>query len=128
MRTAPTPATDMTRTGRTRWVILRDLLIFQVKLFLDGAKDIVLAPLSVAAVFLDLLVPGAVPGRRFYGVMRLGEKFDRWLSLFSAAEKASALDDGLFGASRAGSPTLLGRLEAIVLGHEEPEPEAPRGR
>jgi len=110
----------MTTAGRTRWVILRDLGIFQIKLFLDGAKDIVLMPLSLGAVALDMAFPGSQPGRRFYGVMRIGESFDRWLSLFSAASKASAHDDGLFGASRAGSESLLGRLEAIVIGHEEP--------
>jgi hypothetical protein len=110
----------MTRKSRTRWVILRDLLIFQVKLFLDGAKDIVLAPLSLVAAALDLAFPGPRPGRRFYAVMRIGESFDRWLSLFSAADKASALEDGLFGASRAGTKSMLGKLEELVIGHEEP--------
>jgi hypothetical protein len=110
---------SMTTTGRTRWVILRDLLIFQVKLVMDGAKDLVLAPLSAGAVVLDLFFPGSNPGHRFYAVMRLGEGYDRWLCLFSAAEKAGALDDGLFGASRAGSASYLGRLEEIVLGREE---------
>lgn len=110
----------MTRTARTRWVILRDLLIFQVKLVLDGAKDLVLGPVSIAAAALDVVFPDGQPGRRFYAVMRVGEKFDRWLSLFAAADKASAYEDGLFGASRAGSPSLLGRLEEIMLGREEP--------
>lgn len=117
----------MTTKGRTRWVILRDLGIFQVKLVVDGAKDIVLAPLSLMAVALDLLFPGAQPGRRFYAVMRVGEKFDRWLSLFSAADKANAHEDGLFGASRAGSRTMLGELEALVIGYEEDEDDAPLG-
>lgn len=112
----------MTRTTRTRWVILRDLLIFQAKLVLDGAKDILLSPLSIGAAVLDLLFPGPRPGHRFYAVMRLGERYDRWLSLFAAADKANAFDDGLFGASRAGSPSMVGRLEQIILGHEEPEP------
>lgn len=115
----------MTTKGRTRWVILRDLGIFQVKLVVDGAKDIVLAPLSLVAVVLDLFFPGAQPGRRFYAVMRVGERFDRWLSLFSAADKANAHEDGLFGASRAGSRTMLGKLEALVIGYEEDEADAP---
>lgn len=110
----------MTTKGRTRWVILRDLLIFQLKLAMDGAKDIVLAPLSLVAVVLDLAFPGKRPGHRFYGVMRLGEHFDRWLSLFAAADKADALSDGLFGASRAGTRSMLGKLEEIVIGYEEP--------
>jgi hypothetical protein len=111
---------NMTSRGRTRWVILRDLAIFQMKLVLDGAKDIVLGPVSIGAVALDLLFPGPQPGHRFYAVMRVGERFDRWLSLFSAADKASAHEDGLFGASRAGSRSLLGKLEELVIGYEEP--------
>lgn len=110
----------MTSRGRTRWVILRDLAIFQIKLVLDGAKDIVLGPIAVVAAGLDIVLPGALPGHRFYSVMRVGERFDHWLSLFSAADKASAREDGLFGASRAGSPSMLGRLEEIVIGREEP--------
>lgn len=112
----------MTTKGRTRWVILRDLLIFQVKLVMDGAKDLLLAPLSTAAVVLDLIFPGPSPGHRFYAVMRLGERYDRWLSLFAAAQKASAHEDGLFGASRAGSDSYLGTLEELVIGREEPAP------
>lgn len=114
----------MTTTTRTRWIILRDLLIFQVKLVLDGAKDIFLAPLSLLAAALDLVFPGDEPGRNFYAVMRMGESFDRWLSLFSASDKANAYEDGLFGASRAGSDSLLGRLERIVIGHDEPVPDS----
>ncbi len=114
----------MTRTTRTRWIILRDLLIFQVKLVLDGAKDIVLSPLCLAAAALDIVFPGNRPGHRFYAVMRFGEKYDRWLSLFAAADKANALEDGLFGASRAGSPSLLGKIERIIIGHDEPATDA----
>lgn len=117
----------MTNTKKTRWVIVRDLIIFQVKLVLDGAKDIVLSPLSLFAAALDILLPGPFPGHRFYAVLRLGEGFDRWLSLFSAAGKASAQDDGLFGASRAGSDSLLGKLEELVIGHAEAAPDAAAG-
>jgi hypothetical protein len=118
----------MSTTNRSRWVILRDLLIFQVKLILDGAKDIVLAPISIGAVVLDLFLPTDKPGERFYSVLRLGEKYDRWLSLFAASEKASALEDGLFGASRAGDATFLGRLEKMAIGYEEPVADGGAGR
>jgi hypothetical protein len=108
---------------RSKWVILRDLAIFQVKLAMDGVKDIVFMPLSIMAAALDLVLPGRRPGHRFYRVLRAGEKFDGWLNLFGAAKHADASQDGLFGASRAGSPTLLGRLEALVLGRDEPAAE-----
>lgn len=110
-----------------RSVLIRDLVIFQIKLMLDGVKDLILAPLSICAAGLDLVFPGERRGHRFYRVMVWGEKFDRWLNLFGAAEQADAQSDGLFGASRAGSDTLLGKLEAMVLGHDEPEP-GPRTR
>lgn len=109
----------MDATGSDRGVVLRDLLIFHVKLAVDGMKDVVLAPASLGAAVLDLLLPGERPGHRFYTVMRIGERFDRWLSLFSAVEHADATRDGLFGTSLAGSPTLLGRLEEIVTGRRE---------
>lgn len=112
--------------GRTRWVILRDLVIFQMKLALDGLKDLILAPASIAAAAVDILFPGTTPGSRFYAVMRIGERFDRWLSLFSAADEADPGRDGLFGASRAGTGSLLGKLEEIVLGYEEVEVGSPR--
>jgi hypothetical protein len=105
---------------RSHLVLLRDLVIFQVKLVLDGVKDIVLAPVSIAAAVVDVLFPGRRLGHRFYAVMAMGERYDRWLNLFAAAHTADARTDGLFGASRAGSDTLLGRLEEMKLGHEEP--------
>lgn len=111
----------MTGTSRdARRVVLRDLIIFQAKLFMDGLKDVVLVPVSVVAAGLDLVFPGPQPGRLFYRVLRVGERYDRWLSLFSAAERADSTKDGLFGASRAGSDTMLGGLEAMILGHDEP--------
>jgi hypothetical protein len=106
--------------SRTKWVLIRDLIIFQIKLVLDGMKDIVLSPVSFAAAAADILFPGRRAGHRFYAVMAVGEKFDRWLNLFGAARVADARTDGLFGASRAGSDSLLGRMEELALGHAEP--------
>lgn len=102
-------------------VLVRDLVIFQIKLALDGVKDLVLAPVSIVAAAADIVFPGEKRGHRFYRVMVMGEKFDRWLNLFGAAEHAETSKDGLFGASRAGSATMLGKLEEMVLGREEPE-------
>ena len=107
--------------NRAKLVVLRDLAIFQFKLMLDGLKDVTLSPVAIAAATADVVFPGERVGHRFYAVMRLGERFDRWLNLFGAADKADATRDGLFGASRAGSDTLLGRLEAMVLGQNEAE-------
>jgi hypothetical protein len=111
---------------RAKLVVLRDLAIFQLKLVLDGIKDVTLSPVAIAAAAFDIVFPGERVGHRFYAVMRLGERVDGWLNLFGAAKRADATRDGLFGASRAGSDSLLGRLEAMVLGREEADPGTSR--
>jgi hypothetical protein len=93
----------------SRGVLVRDLLIFQLKLWLDGAKDLVLIPLSLGAAAFDFFFRTHL----FYSVLRVGERYDRWLNLFSAAQHADLNREGLFGASHAGDPTLLGQLEQI---------------
>ena len=100
-------------------VLIRDLLIFQLKLLLDGLKDFVVFWMAIGASALDLIFPGERRGRRFYAVMRAAEGFDRWLNLYGAAEHAEENDDGLFGESVAGSASMLGQLEEIVLGRRE---------
>ena len=105
-------------------VIFRDVLIFQAKLFLDSIKDLVLMPLSILAALADVVSPTDRVGKRFYHVMLMGERVDKWLNLFGAAQHADPGEDGLFGASRAGSNTMLGKLETIVTGRTEREPAA----
>ena len=75
-----------------RWTIVRDLLVFQTKLAMDGMKDLVLSPLSLLAALVDLVFPGQKPGHRFYSVLGVGERFDRWLCLFPAAEQIGDVD------------------------------------
>jgi len=102
----------------SRWVIVRDLGLFQLKLFLDGAIDLTLAPLSIAAAIVEILFGGERRGRMFYAILRFGEKADLWLNLYGASRRADA--DGLFGGSKAGSPTLLGEIEQRIRGGDEP--------
>ena len=106
------------REGVSRWVIFRDLLLFQLKLFLDGLVDVTLAPLSIAAAIVEMAFGGQQRGRLFYAILRLGERADLWLNLYGASRRADA--DGLFGGSRAGSDTLLGELEKRIRGGDEP--------
>lgn len=112
----------------SRGVLIRDLLILQIKLFVDALKDVLLIKLALLAVVFDLLF-----GRRgrpllFYAVLRLGERFDLWLNLYGISRQAADSEDGLFGASRAGSDSLVGRLEQIVRNRtEDVDPAAHRG-
>lgn len=61
--------------------VLRDVLLFQFKLVVDGLKDLCLAQVALGAAMIDLVRRDGSPGRRFYGVVRLSERFDGWLDL-----------------------------------------------
>ncbi len=61
--------------------VLRDVLMFQFKLVVDGLKDLCLAQVALGAAMLDLVRRDGSPGRRFYGIVRLSERFDGWLDL-----------------------------------------------
>src|SRR5690606_29292457 len=100
-------------------VLLRDLLIFQLKLLLDGLKDVVVFWMAIGATAPDMLFPGETRGHRFYGVMRSAERFDQWLNLYGAAAHAGENEEGLFGESKAGADSMLGRLEEIIIGRRE---------
>ena len=102
----------------SRWTILRDLGLFQLKLFLDGVIDVTLAPLSIIAAVVEIFFGGERRGRLFYAILRFGEKADLWLNLYGASKSADA--DGLFGGSRAGSDTLVGEVEMLLRGGDQP--------
>jgi len=103
----------------TRPILIRDFLIFQLKLVLDGFKDVFLFQASIVALVLDLFF-GGKRKRLFYSVMQFGERIDLWLNLHGAIKKGAASGDGLFGGSKAGSDSLLGQLEQVVRGGDEP--------
>lgn len=109
-------------TVATRGVTIRDFAIFQIKLAIDGFKDVGVIGLSIVAIVLDILSGKGRRPRLFYSVLKLSERFDQWLNLHGAAERLDDPDneDGLFGGSEAGSDSLLGKIEQAVRGGDEP--------
>lgn len=72
------------------WPVLRDVLEFQFKLVVDGIKDFALAQVALGAALIDLVLRDGSPGRRFYGIVRVSDRFDRWLDLHAVSERAPA--------------------------------------
>lgn len=110
--------------GSSRGAIVRDLLILQIKLVMDGVKGALLSQAAILTALAEMVVPPRRRGRMFYRVLALGERFDLWLNLYGAARRAQHERDGLFAASRAGDDTLLGQIEELVHG-QEPAPARP---
>lgn len=95
---------------RERWMLVRDVLVFQGKLFLDGLKDLVLAPVSAAAAVFGLVFERRRPRRLFFAVLRLGRTFDRHVNLFGSVEPDAATPE-----PSPGIDAQLRRLEALLV-------------
>ncbi len=91
--------------------VIRDLLEFQFKLVVDGLKDLTLAQVALGAALLDLFRRDGSPGRRFYGIIRLSDRFDEWLDLHAAVERAPADTPDLFLNPSRSVDDVLGGLE-----------------
>jgi hypothetical protein len=77
-----------------RWLLIRDLAGFSVKLLLEAVRDLALIPLAVVAGAAGLVVGGDRPDRWFREVLELGRRFDAWLNLFGdgASSHGASLD------------------------------------
>ena len=69
----------------TRWALVRKAFVFQVKLALDGIKDLVLSPMVFVALLFDLVRPTKQPGKNLGRVFRAGLVFEEWLDLWAPA-------------------------------------------
>lgn len=94
--------------SKKRFGVFRDVVVFQVKLVVDGLRDLLLSPLSIGAALIDLLIPGDDGGKRFYSVVRFGRRTEQWINLFGAAD---AIDPE---APPQGVDVLLNDLEALA--------------
>ena len=107
-------------TPPTTGVLIRDLLIFELKLFLDGMGDVLFSGLAIAALAWDLIRGGPDKGKTFYKVLRAGEKWDLWLNLYRPAKDAEHSGEGLLEAGFADANSLAGKIESIVKDRTDP--------
>jgi len=70
-----------------RWTLIRDILVLQLKLIVDGLRDFVLVPISLIVGLVSLLKAGNATGSEFYELLRTGRRSERWINLFGAAER-----------------------------------------
>ena len=70
-----------------RWNLIRDIAVLQVKLIIDGLRDIILVPVSLVVGIISLVKGGHESNSDFYDLLRLGRKSERWINLFGAAER-----------------------------------------
>lgn len=89
------PQTDGKERTPSRARMVRDIAVFQGKLALDGLRDGMLVPVSIAAGVLGLVSRNQRATRVFYDVLRFGQRTERWINLFQPVcgeEVQDALD------------------------------------
>lgn len=64
------------------WEKTRELLLFQLKLFADAARDLLLSPVAVACYILDLGHDGPKKDSHFEKLMAFGRRTDHHINLF----------------------------------------------
>ena len=107
-------------TVEDRGVTLRDFVSFQLKLALDGFKDLLVFNVSIVAMILDFIQGRGRRPRLFYSVMRWSKRFDGWLNLHSSIDRVDALEAGeeeplSEGADMAVDP-LLEKFDQLIKG------------
>jgi hypothetical protein len=95
-----------------RWELIRDVLVFQGKLFVDGLRDLVWAPVSVGLAIMDLLGIGKSAGLHFYNFLYFGRKAEDFINLFGATDHATS--HAVATRSTEGLDALVHRVEGLV--------------
>ena len=70
-----------------RGILVRNTVVFQLKLIADGFRDLLLVPISLVASLVGLLRGGDEPEREFNQVLEVGRDSERWINLFGGHEQ-----------------------------------------
>lgn len=71
----------------SRWEFLRDVAVLQLKLIVDGLRDLILVPASLVVALVSLGRGGNDTGREFYELLQYGKRSEELIDLFGALEK-----------------------------------------
>lgn len=96
----------------TRWELIRDVLVLQLKLVADALRDLLISPASIVAGVLDLIQGGERPGRLFYAVLAAGRRSEQIINLFGEAEREPTRSAA---ADPASIDAVVGRLERMIV-------------
>ena len=76
-----------------RAALVRESLVFQLKLLADGFRDFVMVPISLVATAVGLIRSPDDPDREFRQVLGLGRETERMINLFGSYERDATTND-----------------------------------
>ena len=98
------------------WTMIRDIAVLQVKLIVDGLRDLILVPASLIVGIVSLSkTRDGVPGPEFYKLVSVGKQSERWINLFGALKNAppEIVEESPFG--DADMDDIVSRVESFVI-------------
>jgi hypothetical protein len=98
------------------WTLIRDIAVLQVKLVVDGVRDLILVPASLIAGIVSLSrTQDGKPGPEFYSLVTIGKQSERWINLFGAIKNAppELIEANRFG--DADMDDIVSRVESFVV-------------
>jgi hypothetical protein len=91
----------------TRWRLVHDVVVFQIRLGMEAVLDLTLIPASLAAAGIDLLFGNWRRPRWFHAVLRFGERCERRIDLWGVAKVDAGERDAEIDAVMRGIETLI---------------------
>ena len=76
------PVKSRPEQGDNRKKLIRDVLVFQGKLAMDGIRDLVLSPVSIIVAIYGIVTNPNNPSIHFQSLMQFGRKSDDFINLF----------------------------------------------
>lgn len=111
---------EATTDSPDRWTLIRDVAVLQVKLIVDGLRDLVLVPLSLVAGIVSLTTgENGVPGTQFYRLLGIGKQSERWINLFGALENAPPDLEHPMPFPDADMDDIVGKIETFIIDEEK---------
>lgn len=92
--------------------LIRAVALLQIKLLLSAGRDLVLVPLALIAALIDLVQLKKQEPQHFRTVLRVGEKSDHWIDVWSHGR-----DEHM--QPRENVDALLSRVEEVVRDREK---------
>jgi hypothetical protein len=107
---------ELQTSATDRWTVLRDVGVLQVKLLVDGLRDLFLVPASlIAGIASFVSSKNGKPGMQFYRLLHLGRQSERWIDLFGAEKNSPEPIEPVKSFSDGGIDELVSKVESLVI-------------
>jgi hypothetical protein len=93
--------------------LVRQAIVFQLKLGLDALRDVLMSPVSIILVITDIVMANNHQQSYFIRLMRLGKKSDHWINLFAVDLANSEAQDNEV-ASDSNVDDWLTKIEEVI--------------